>query len=68
MNLITGVCVAPAHQGRGLGAALLRRSLAWLRDQGLTSAAVTTDASAVAARVYDRFGAIRTDHTTHSFD
>jgi len=68
MHLITGICVAPAHQGRGLGAALLGRSLAWLRNQGLSSATVTTDAGAVAARVYDRFGAARTDHAKYSLD
>jgi N-acetylglutamate synthase-like GNAT family acetyltransferase len=61
MNLITGICVAPAHQGRGLGAALLGRSLEWLRDQDLPVATVTTDADAVAAKVYARFGAIRFD-------
>ena len=58
-NFITGICVAPEHQGRGLGGALLAASLAWLRDQGLAVATVTTDARSVAARVYQRFGATR---------
>ncbi len=59
MHLITGICVDPAHQGRGLGGVLLGASLSWLRDQGLSTATVTTDATAVAAKVYARFGAIR---------
>lgn len=57
-NLITGVCVAPAHQGRGLARSLLLDNLAWLRDQGLEEAQVFTDPRAVAAkRVYPMFGA-----------
>ena len=64
-NMITGVCVDPAHQGRGLGAALLARSLEWLRDQGLAQATVTTDAAAAAARVYARFDAIRVENTVY---
>ncbi|PWU23385.1 MAG: hypothetical protein C5B48_08690 [Candidatus Rokuibacteriota bacterium] len=58
-NFITGICVVPEHQGRGLGGALLAASLAWLRDQGLAIATVTTNAKSVAARVYQRFGATR---------
>jgi ribosomal-protein-alanine N-acetyltransferase len=58
-NLITGICVMPEHQGRGLGTALLSASLAWLRNQGLGTATVTTDARSIAARVYQRFGATR---------
>ncbi|MGE0093470.1 MAG: GNAT family N-acetyltransferase [Alphaproteobacteria bacterium] len=57
-NLITGVCVAPAHQGRGLARSLLCDNLIWLRDQGLEEAQVFTDPRAVAAkRVYPMFGA-----------
>lgn len=57
-NLITGVCVDPAHQGRGLARPLLADNLAWLRDQGLAEAQVFTDPSSVAAkRVYPMFGA-----------
>jgi|SRR5262245_1356682 len=59
-HLITGICVDPAHQGRGLGTALLATSLVWLRDQGIATATVTTDARSVAARVYARFGAVIT--------
>lgn len=66
MNLITGICVDPAHQGRGLGTALLGRSLAWLRGKGLPVATVITDERAVAARVYDRFGAVRTPNVSYS--
>jgi N-acetylglutamate synthase-like GNAT family acetyltransferase len=64
-SLITGICVAPAHQGRGLGTALLAVSLAWLRDRGVATATVTTDGQSVAARVYARFGAIRTSGVAH---
>jgi ribosomal-protein-alanine N-acetyltransferase len=60
-NLITGICVVPEHQGRGLGTALLSASLAWLRDQGLAIATVTTDARSIAARVYERLRATRID-------
>src|SRR5262245_16984606 len=60
-NFITGICVAPAHQRRGLGTALLSASLAWLRDQGLSVATVTTDARSIAAGVYQRSGATRTE-------
>jgi len=60
MNLITGICVEPSHQGRGLATALLGGSLAWLRDNGLSEATVTTAANAVAANVYARFGAVAT--------
>ena len=65
MNLITGICVEPAHQGLGLGTALLGRALAWLRDQGLGRATVTTDVDAVAVHVYDRFGATQTRDVTY---
>jgi GNAT superfamily N-acetyltransferase len=60
MNLITGICVDPAHQGRGLAVALLAGTLAWLRDNGLREATVTTAADAIAAKVYARFGAVQT--------
>lgn len=57
-NLITGVCVVPAHQGRGLARALLCDNLTWLRDQGLDEAQVFTNPASVAAqRVYPLFGA-----------
>ena len=65
MNFLTGICVAPDHQGRGLGAALLGHSLSWLRDQGLALATVTTDKAAVAAHVYRRFDARRVDNTEY---
>lgn len=60
MNLITGICVSPAHQGRGLATALLGGTLTWLRDNGLSEATVTTAADAVAAKIYARFGALPT--------
>ena len=61
-NLITGICVEPAHQGRGVGTALLGRTLEWLRDEGLSHATVTTDGQSNAARIYARFGSVRTDN------
>ena len=65
MNLTTGICVASDHQGRGLGRAILGRSLAWLRDQGLSVATVTTDKRAIAAFVYRHFGARRVDNVAY---
>jgi GNAT superfamily N-acetyltransferase len=65
MNFLTGICVDPAHQRCGLGAALLGQALVWLRNQGLESATVTTDIDAVAAHVYNRFGAQRTHNVTY---
>jgi GNAT superfamily N-acetyltransferase len=61
-NLITGICVDPAHQGHGVGTALLGRGLEWLRDCGLSHATVTTEAQSKAARIYAHFGSVRTDH------
>jgi len=59
-NLITGTCVARAHQGKGLGRVVLGACLAWLKAQGLAEAQVFTDPRAVAARhVYPAFGARR---------
>jgi len=36
-----GVHVLPAYRRRGVGTALLRAALAWLKDKGMTSARVT---------------------------
>ena len=58
-NFVTGICVDPAHQGRGIGTALLADCLGWLRDRGLPEATVITERHATAALVYARFDARR---------
>jgi len=59
-NLLTGICVAPEHQRRGLGAYLLAASLRCLRDMGLVAAKVYTEAGSLAdQKIYPRFGSQR---------
>jgi ribosomal protein S18 acetylase RimI-like enzyme len=59
---IAQICVAPAHQGRGAGAELLRRSLLSLRSSGALEASLTvTSSNLPAIRLYQRFG-FRTIH------
>lgn len=54
---ITQICVAPSHQGRGIGYELLRRSLAALAGCGCRKASLTvTSANAAAIRLYQRVG------------
>jgi ribosomal protein S18 acetylase RimI-like enzyme len=54
---IAQICVAPAHQGCGAGAELLRRSLLSLRLSGALEASLTVTSSNLAAiRLYQRFG------------
>ncbi|MCS7044576.1 MAG: GNAT family N-acetyltransferase [Bryobacteraceae bacterium] len=54
---IAQICVAPAWQGRGAGEELLRRSLASLRDSGLSEASLTvTSANTRAIRLYEKYG------------
>jgi ribosomal protein S18 acetylase RimI-like enzyme len=54
---ITQVCVAPSHQGTGLGYELLRRSLLALAAHGCRSASLTVTASNdTAIRLYQRMG------------
>lgn len=62
---IAQVCVAPAFQGRGAGAELLRRSLACFQAGGASEASLTvTSSNTHAIRLYERF-AFR---TVHRFD
>jgi len=62
---IAQICVAPAVQGRGAGAELLRRSLAALRTSGAAEASLTvTSSNTHAIRLYERF-AFR---AIHQFD
>ncbi len=59
-NLLTGVCVAPVHQQRGLGRYLLALSLLRLREMGLEIAKVYTEAGSLADRkIYPLFGSRR---------
>lgn len=61
-NLITGLCVDPGHQRRGLSRVVLARCLAWLRDQGLETAQVYTDPASIAGRyAYRAFDATVTE-------
>jgi ribosomal protein S18 acetylase RimI-like enzyme len=54
---ITQICVAPSVRGTGVGYALLRQSLATLRDHGCRSGSLTVTASNVdAVRLYERVG------------
>jgi len=54
---ITQVCVAPSHQGTGLGYELMRRSLIALAVHGCRSASLTvTTANEAAVRLYRRMG------------
>jgi len=59
-DLLTGICVLPEHQRRGLGICLLGASLNWLRDRGLEAAPVFTEEGSIAdAKVYPQFGSER---------
>jgi len=54
---ITQVCVAPSHQGIGLGYELMRRSMAALASHGCRSASLTVTASnEPAVRLYRQMG------------
>jgi ribosomal protein S18 acetylase RimI-like enzyme len=54
---ITQLCVAPSHQGRGVGYELLRRSLESLASNGCHSASLTaTCANQAAVRLYESVG------------
>jgi ribosomal protein S18 acetylase RimI-like enzyme len=54
---ITQICVSPAVRGTGIGHAMLRQSLATLRQMGCHSASLTvTAANADAVALYERVG------------
>jgi ribosomal protein S18 acetylase RimI-like enzyme len=54
---ITQLCVAPSHQGRGVGYELLRRSIEALAERGCRSASLTvTEANQTAIRLYENLG------------
>ena len=59
-NLLTGVCVRPEFQRRGLGTFLLGYSLRRLHAMGLTMARVYTESGSLADRkIYPLFGGHR---------
>lgn len=59
-NLLTGVCVLPEHQRKGLGRHLLGLSLLRLRQMGLRKAWVYTESGSLADRnIYPLFGSRR---------
>ena len=59
-NFLTGICVAPEHQQRGLGKYLLALSLLGLREMGLETAKVYTEAGSLAdSKIYPLFGSSR---------
>ena len=65
-NLLTGICVLPNHQRRGVGKYLLERSLWRLREMGLQQARVYTQAGSLADRtVYPLFGPVREENVEY---
>ena len=62
-NFLTGICVHPDHQRRGLGRYLLGRSLQWLQEQGVLEPQVYTEFESLADRaIYPLYG------STHVMD
>lgn len=54
---VTQIAVAPAHQGKGLGAELLGRAVRFLRLNGYQRVSLTvTEANLAALALYQRFG------------
>jgi ribosomal protein S18 acetylase RimI-like enzyme len=59
-NLLTGLCVLPQHQRRGIGTCLLYKSLVELRRFRLPVATVYTEENSIADRkLYPKFGSTR---------
>lgn len=59
-NLLTGICVLPDFQRRGLGKFLLGQSLSELKSMGLNSARVYTEEGSLAdLKIYPLFGSKR---------
>ena len=59
-NLLTGLCVLPSHQRRGVGKHLLFLSLRRLQEMGLERATVYTERGSVAdLALYPRFNSVR---------
>ena len=59
-NLLTGICVLPEHQRKGLGRYLLGLSLLRLKEMRLQKAQVYTESGSLADRkIYPIFGSHR---------
>lgn len=59
-NLLTGICVLPEHQRKGIGRYLLGSSLMRLKQMGLHGAQVYTESGSLADRkIYPLFGSRR---------
>jgi len=59
-NLLTGICVLPQHQRKGIGRYLLGLSLMRLKEIGLSQAQVYTESGSLADRkVYPHFQSCR---------
>lgn len=59
-NLLTGICVVPEHQRRGIGRYLLSLSLLHLKQMGLVKAQVYTELDSLAdQKIYPLFGSQR---------
>ena len=59
-NLLTGICVLPEHQRKGVGRHLLGLSLLRLKQMGLSRAQVYTESGSLADRkIYTLFGSGR---------
>jgi ribosomal protein S18 acetylase RimI-like enzyme len=65
-NLLTGICVLPRHQRRGIGSWLLGESLRRLREMGLDLARVYTESGSLADRkIYALYGGRRESHVQY---
>jgi GNAT superfamily N-acetyltransferase len=65
-NLLTGICVLPAHQRQGIGRALLLASLHEVRRLGSGTARVYTEPGSLADRkIYPLFGSVRTPDVSY---
>lgn len=65
-NLLTGICVLPAYQRKGLGKSLLGISLLVLRAAGRSQARVYTAANSLAdQKLYPLFEAVREENVQY---
>lgn len=65
-NLLTGICVVPAHQRKGIGRALLLASLHAVKAFDRKTARVYTETNSLADRkIYRLFGSTRTAGVTY---
>jgi N-acetylglutamate synthase-like GNAT family acetyltransferase len=65
-NLLTGICIKPEHQRKGLGKFLLFQSLTALKATGLKTATVFTEEGSVAdKKIYLLFGSTRFENVEY---